>query len=583
MAKRKHIPKRVKADQSSGRLACSDKDSLTTHSVGALPILNNILERMKLEEFLEAYLPREDGRTKVRNSRVLMVLIKNILVARDPIYGIGEWAAGYAPDLLGLVASDLKHLNDDRGGRSLDKLFESDRCSLLLALATHVVKRFGVQLDQMHNDSTSISFYGAYDQEGDESANPHRPVLNITWGFSKDHRPDLKQLLFILTVARDGATPIHFRAANGNITDDTTHRDTWDLLCRLAGRRDFLYVADCKLATMENMKYVDRNDGRFITVLPRTRKEDTVFRERLGQGSIVWRHLFDKTDEYGEVVDRLSVCEEAHLSQEGFRLLWFHSSRKAHLDAAARTNRINRALDELVGLRDRLASPRARIRTKEKAEQAAEEVIAECGADGLITVRVTQQDVENYRQETRGRPGKETRYVKEVRTHCLLDYEVNAEAMMREKTSDGVFPLITNVKSLSEQEVLEAYKNQPLVEKRFSQLKTDFRVAPVYLKSVRRIEALLCVYFFVLMAESLLERELRQAMKRGEVPSLPLYPEGRPCRCPTTRKVIDLYEGVDRHTLEASGRNPVIMVTRLSQVQRQILRLLRLPTTDYGC
>jgi hypothetical protein len=80
MAKRKHIPKRVKADQRSGRLACSHKDTLTTHSVGALPILNNILEQMKLEEFLEAYLPREDGRTKVRNSRVLMVLIKNILV-----------------------------------------------------------------------------------------------------------------------------------------------------------------------------------------------------------------------------------------------------------------------------------------------------------------------------------------------------------------------------------------------------------------------------------------------------------------------------------------------------------------------
>ena len=72
-----------------------------------------------------------------------------------------------------------------------------------------------------------------------------REALHLT--FRTSHRPGLKQLLFIFTRARDGATPIHLRAASGNITDDTTHRDTWDLLCRLAGRRDFLYVADCKL------------------------------------------------------------------------------------------------------------------------------------------------------------------------------------------------------------------------------------------------------------------------------------------------------------------------------------------------
>jgi hypothetical protein len=282
---------------------------------------------------------------------------------------VGEWAAAHAPDLLGLAAWQLEYLNDDRVGRALDKLYQADRSSLSLAVAAHVVKRFGVQMDQLHNDSTSISFYGAYDQQGLEVPDPDRPPLVITWGFSKDHRPDLKQLLFILTVAHDGATPVHFRAADGNVTDDTTHRDTWELLCQLAGRRDFLYVADCKLATTENMKYVHRNGGRFITVLPRTRKEDTAFRERLRRGAIAWRHLWDKTNEQGKLLDRLSVCDEPALSQEGFRILWFHSTRKAELDAASRTNAINRALAELSGLQERLISPRSRIRTKDKAEE----------------------------------------------------------------------------------------------------------------------------------------------------------------------------------------------------------------------
>ena len=92
--------------------------------------------------------------------------------------------------------------------------------------------------------------------------------MAITWGYNKDHRPDLKQLLYILTVARDGAVPLYFQVASGNVVDDQTHRATWDLLCRLTGRRDFLYVADCKLASTENMAYIHQHQGRFLTVLP---------------------------------------------------------------------------------------------------------------------------------------------------------------------------------------------------------------------------------------------------------------------------------------------------------------------------
>jgi len=93
---------------------------------------------------------------------------------------------------------------------------------------------------------------------------------------------------------------------------------------------------------------------------------------------------------------------------------------------------------------------------------------------------------------------------------------------------------------------------------------------------------LLCVYFFVLMAEALLERELRQSMKRADVASVPMYPEGRPCRRPTARRLIDLFDTVERHTLQAGGRKPAIMITELSRVQRGILKLLRLPAAKYG-
>ena len=154
--------------------------------------------------------------------------------------------------------------------------------------------------------------------------------------------------------------------------------------------------------------------------------------------------------------------------------------------------------------------------------------------------------------------------------------------MAAQSATDGVFPLVSNVAELSELDLLHAYKRQPTTEKRFSQLKTDFAVAPVYLKQVRRIQALLCMYFFALVVEALLERELRQAMQREEVEALPMYPEGRACRWPTARRLIDVFEPVQRHTLAHGKRPAEVMITDLSRLQRRLLKLLGLPATDYG-
>jgi transposase len=173
-------------------------------------------------------------------------------------------------------------------------------------------------------------------------------------------------------------------------------------------------------------------------------------------------------------------------------------------------------------------------------------------------------------------------YVRKVRTRLELRYQIDTARVAKESTSDGVFPLVSNVWELSPGELLAAYKRQPTIEKRFSQLKTDFAVAPVYLKQVRRIQGLLCMYFFALLVEALVERQLRQAMERKGIESLPMYPEGRPCRRPTSRRLIDLFATVQRHELLSRRGQPQVMVTELTRLQRRLLRLLGLPADDYG-
>ena len=551
--------------------------TLNSRRIAALPILRHFLDRLRLREFLRDHLLHEDGRTRVPTATALLVLLRNLLIAREPLYGVGEWAARHEPELLGLSDAQLAALNDDRIGRALDRLFDANIPALALKVAAHAVREFDVGLDQLHNDSTTITFHGDYESAERERTLRGRLRLAVTWGHNKDHRPDLKQLLYILTVTGDGAVPMQFRVESGNATDDRSHQGTWDLLCQLTGRRDFLYIADCKLATTENMTYLHQRGGRFLSVLPRTRSEDVAFRAAVARGEVPWRRVHEKYDDEGQLVDRFSICEPAGQTTEGYRLIWYHSTRKADLDAEARLTRLEKALKGLDELRAKLASPRTRYRSRAKVAEAVEALLQDCEVSQWISVQIEEQVTETYHQERRGRPGEKTRYVREEKLRFTLKHRIELERLDEEARCDGIFPLVSNDRAMTERELLLAYKQQPAIERRFEHLKTDFVVAPVYLKEVSRIQALLCVYFFVLLVEALLERELRRAMERKGIESLPLYPEGRACRRPTARKVIDLYEDVQRHSLRSSKRPAEVFSTQLTRLQRRILRLLGIP------
>jgi transposase len=453
-----------------------------------------------------------------------------------------------------------------------------------MAVVRHVIREFAVGLDELHNDSTTVSFYGAYDDAGQESEQRGRLTHAITWGHSKARRPDLKQLLYILTVTSDGNVPIYFSSESGNTVDDGTHIGTWDLLYELIGHADFLYVADCKLASSENLSHIATRGGRFVTVLPRGRSEDVIFRQRLRTTPAVlkWTLLYALADDHGHQVDELFVCDDDHVHSEGYRLLWYRSTRKAEQDESRRARSIQKVTEALGDLRERLQGARTRFRERSKVEQAVAQVLADAEASSWLLVEIEEQEEETFRQATRGRPNEQTKYMKKTRSRFTLTWKLNMEALSEAEREDGVFPLMTNDRKLSATEVLRAYKRQPLLEKRFSQFKTDFAVAPVFLKNVSRIQGLLAAYFFALLVQTLLERELRQAMARAGEPSLPLYPEDRPCARPTTHRLIEVFSSIQRHEVRVGEGETQVMVTKLTKTQRSILRLLRLDPRTYG-
>jgi hypothetical protein len=172
----------------------------------------------------------------------------------------------------------------------LARLFDADRASLLTRLVLDAVETFDIDLSRLHNDSTSIKLSGAYDTaDGQERGG--KPTPAVEHGFSKDHRPDLKQLVWMLTVTADGAVPIAFRVADGNTADVTTHIDTWNALVALTGEVGFLYVADSKLATFDNVAHIHTRGGRFLSVLPAARREDRIFRDWVVTNTPDWTEI----------------------------------------------------------------------------------------------------------------------------------------------------------------------------------------------------------------------------------------------------------------------------------------------------
>lgn len=580
-----------------GQHASAGGWELQSYEVGALPLVNAFLDRMRLSEIIAEHLPADDPRTELPTPQALMVLVRNVLLSRQPVYGVSEWAARFAPDLLDLWPDEIAQLHDDRLGRSLHRLFLGVGPQLIMAVVRHVVQEFSVSLDELHNDSTTVSFYGAYEDAQQVGSEQGRPTHAITWGHNKDHRPDLKQLLYILTVSEDGGVPVYFSSASGNVADDRTHCGTWDLLRELVGRPDFLYVADCKLASSENLKHIATRGGRFVTVMPRTYKEDQVFRDRLRKASprVIWRPLYDIKNEQGDLCDRFCVCTDEMITSDGYRLFWFHSRRKADLDAVARNRRVQRALALLADLQTRLIGPRTRYRQRAKVEQAVVRILEDQEVKSFVVVHIAERCEETYRQAGPGRPTKKTRYVKATKPGYTLSWELDNVQLTEAERDDGVFPLLSNDRSFDAEQVLRAYKRQPLIEKRFSQMKTDFVVAPVYLQNVTRIQGLMAVYFFALMTQTLMERELRRAMLKADVPSLPLYPEGRPCTRPTMYRIFELFEPIQRHEMqptivnaETSNQEAIneqdahVMVSTLTSAHREILKLLGMSATDYG-
>jgi transposase len=535
--------------------------------VDVLPMVKHFMDALDLFSLFKNYVPAALD-SLADHAESLCILTANIVCDNQPLYKVKEWLSNYSD---GIVDEPLEAnlFNDDRLARALSALFHADRHSLMTEVSCNAIRVHGLLTDEIHNDSTSVTFIGNY-------KNPDPDAVKLKHGHNKDFRPDCKQLVFGLNITSDGHVPLSYKLFDGNTNDDVTHIPNWNGLRTLLEKEDFIYVADCKLCSHKNLTHIAQNGGLFITIVPKDRKEVKQFLKQLKNNDLEFKDAYqvESSRKSGKV--NIFKTYEADRTKNGFRIIWVHSSSKQKDDQERRQKKIDKAIVALKKLSPKLNA--YHLKTKKEIRAAVDSICK--GIKQFLDVKILTERKQIKVKVSPGRPSLESVYKNKWEFKHRIQWELNKQALLEASKTDGLFPLITNT-ALEACEVLKKYKNQPFLEKRMYTKKTVLQVAPVFLKKEKRIEAILFLYFVALMIVSLIERKIRMNMAKANIAKLPILPQAMNSKKPTWNNIRYFFRNVHYSEIICDGVCIQSMVKGLSDLHKQINRLLDVPSSVY--
>jgi len=537
--------------------------------VDVFPLVKYYMDELKLLNLFKKYVPPTNG-SLTDHAESLCILTANIICDNKPLYKVQEWLSKYSDGLAGKTV-EASLFNDDRLARALTALFHADRHSLMTEVSCNAISVHKLLTDEIHNDSTTITFKGKYNS-------PDPEAVKLKQGHNKDFRPDCKQIVFGLNITADGHVPLSYKLFDGNTPDDVTHIPNWNALRSLLKKEDFIYVADCKLCSQKNLIHLSKNGGHFITIIPKGRNEVKQFKKHLKQKNIQWKNAFEIESSRKKGKLNNYKTYESKPDKKGFRTIFVLSSSKRQEDERKRQKRIGKALSELEALSPRLNA--YHLKTKKEIKTAVDKICKK--VQGLIDVKIITERKQIKVPSVKGCKVSLNRdtYKNKWKFKHHLQWELNEQAVIEASKIDGVFPLITNT-DLKASDVLRKYKNQPFLEKRMYTKKTVLEVAPVFLKKEKRIEAMLFLYFTALMVVSLIERKIRMNMKKETIEKLSILPQGMNTKKPTWNNIRYFFRNI--HYSEIFQGNICLQATvkGLSELHEKVLRLLKIPSWIY--
>lgn len=433
---------------------------------------------------------------------LVQTMVLDTLSGRSPLYHLKDFVSAIDRELLLGEEVDPHGFSDTNVGRSLDAIAACGTGRILSALGVEAVRRFTLDPATISYDTTSTSVWGSYDVSDEEGP-------KITYGHSKDLRPDLKQFMTELLCV-DTGIPIFGTTLDGNSSDkESNHRilKTISSLMKQHGLGEgaFIYIADSAMVTSKNLAVL--GDTRFISRLPANFKVcESVIDEAMENGK--WIPI-GTLNEISSSKKRPAAAYQAveasvTIEDESYRAVVIHSDA---LDKRRLKKLEKDFADSEVTLQKALKSIPLRYACETDAQQAALQV-----QTMKSTYHQVQVDIKTVSVRGRGRPPKNGEAKEMERYELVIRIVPQEDRVAAGKRKAGCFVLLTNVapETLAAKEILKAYKGQFAVEQNFAFLKDPLLVNDLFLKTPSRIDALGMVLIIALMIYRLMQRMMRR-------------------------------------------------------------------------
>ena len=527
-------------------------------NIDHLGIIAGIIDSIGLVEIINELIGQEPGE-KISPGHVVKAMILNGLgFVSSPLYMFPEFFEDKPCEHLIGKGVKAEYLNDDKLGRVMDKLFIKGLTEIFLAITTSVIKEFNISIKTAHLDSTSLHLHGSYNTglpdviiENVSSASKKQSLkpVEITYGYSRDHRPDLKQFIIDLISSGDGDIPIFLKSASGNQSDSSSFAKIFleykeQIQKEEIHSDDSLMVAD---AALYNAKNISSLPGmRWLCRVPMTiglAKEvsSTLLSTDFISSSLTGYYYSAIKSNYGGVEQRWLIVESTERKESDLRKLEKRIS-KSKISASFKLQKL-------------LTS---KFHSHSCAIQAVNSLNKKLKYHQIDRISYLEKESNNKKDK-----------ISFYQVNASLSEKINAIKIAYK--SAGRFILATNVldeKSLSNDSMLSEYKAQQSCERGFGFLKDPlFFADSIFLKSPERIEAMAMIMGLCLLVYTLAQRQIRKALSASE--STIKNQLGKSVNNPTMRWIFQCFQSIYLVNLERE-----ILISNLTSEREYILSFL---------
>jgi len=529
--------------------------SMHVERLDHLGIVAGICREIGLAEYLDGLAGPTQQQVSVGTATVAMIL-NGLGFSNRRLYLVSQFFATKPVEHLLGAGITAEMLHDDCLGRTLDWLHDHDPTALFAGIAWQARQRFGIATRQLHVDTTSFAVTGEYDAELDAH------TLAVTYGYSRDHRADLKQWMLALATTRQGDIPVFCQALDGNASDKATLVAAVEALAaqlRAGGNEQDdtqapIFVADSGLYSAANVARLSAVGVRWISRVPDT---STEAKAALRVADDAWQHDGDL------------FWASALQAPAGERWVVVRTTTGEERARATLQRQVDTTREQWEKTLWHLSNQRFACLPDARAALAQQ--LKTCPA----WLQVESVLVMQPKHRRPGRPRKDAP-PDHVEWQILTTLSVDAAAVAREARRKAAFLVATNVldpTQLDDQELIRIYKDQHSVERGFSFLKDPlFLASSVFVKKPERIVALSLVMVLCLLVYRLAEHRLREQLTAtGQtVPNQLKQPTDRP----TMRWIFQCFEGVSLVTFPSPQGPPYQELANFEPLHEQVAALL---------